>query len=171
MNLKTRYEAVLSLLGALVLIAVILSFGVKYLAPPQIGLGIHPLIPQPPISLQPSLFPCLGFWASKKGDKRVVVLHGPDWTLESSVEPNCLPEREVVLSFVEGRHFLPSPVKRRVRFWLLSKGDKVYVKIVESSGSEESDNSALDLVTNHKCKTQTSKNCYVQSGRIVVLNM
>jgi hypothetical protein len=53
----------------------------------------------------------------------------------------------------------------------LDKQDRVYVRIVESSGREETDNSALDLVTNHKCKTQRSKNCFVSSSSPIPLSM
>jgi len=156
------------LFGALVLICLILSSAVKYLARPRAWLGIRCFVPQPPISLQPSPFPCFSSLVSTKHTKRVAILHGPDWTLESSIEAACLPEREVVLRFEEGRHFLPHPILRRVRFWITRRGDKLYVKIISSSGSEESENSALDLVTNHKCKTRRSKNCNVQSSRITL---
>jgi hypothetical protein len=96
-------------------------------------------------------------------------MNGADWKLESSIEAKCLPEHEVILSFEEERGFLPSPATVRIRFWILNRDDKVYVRILESGSSEESENSALDIVTNHKCKTQRTKNCYVVSSRIPIV--
>jgi len=156
---ETKYRSVY-FVGAVAVIGSVLFCVKKYLAPPQLGPSIQFLVPQPPIS-QPNRFPCLSSLASPTQTKRVAIMHGPDWILESSVEPKCLPEREVILSFQEGRYFLPAPIRRRIRFWILNKRDRVYVKIVESSGSEESEDSALFLVTNHKCKTRRAKNCYV----------
>ncbi|SRR6266403_496708 len=123
--------------------------------------------PKPPLSLQPSRFPCLDSLASERSKKRVVVLHGPDWKLDSTVELKCFPEREVVMSVEEGRHFLRQPIRQRIRFWIVQKGDAIYAKILDSSGSEKLDMDALDLVTNHKCGPRNGKNCHVQSARMV----
>jgi TonB family protein len=71
------------------------------------------------------------------------------------------------MSVEEGRHFLHQPLTQRIRFWIVQKGDVIYAKIVESSGSEKLDRDALDLVTNHKCGLQDGKNCQVQSARMV----
>jgi hypothetical protein len=124
-------------------------------------------LPRPPISLQPSRFPCLDSLAERRSRKRVVVLHGADWTLDSTVEMKCFPEREVVLSVEVGRGFLPHPITERIRFWIAKKGDVIYAKIVDSKGSQKLDMDALDLVTNHKCGLQIRKNCHVQSAHFV----
>jgi TonB family protein len=123
--------------------------------------------PKPPLSLQPSRFPCLDSLADRRGRKRVVVLHGADWTLDSSVELKCFPEREVVLSVEVGRGFLHHPITQRIRFWITKKGDVTYAKIVESNGSQELDMDALDLVTNHRCGPHSRNNCHVQSAHFV----
>ena len=156
------------LAGTLLCIALVLASSVKYRTASRSDLDTHLAIPKPPLVLQNSRFPCLDSLARTRLKKRLAVLHGPDWTLESFIESRCFPEREVVLSVEVGRHFLSRSLTQRVRFWIARKGDAFYVKVVESSGSEQLDNSALDLVTNHKCMAQNSKNCYVQSARIIV---
>jgi len=162
MNLKSitwRTNAVL--LGALIGIG--LAGYVRYQASSRFLLDTPLPTPRPPLSLQPSRFPCLDSLAGGRGKKRVVVLHGADWTLYSTLEPKCFPEREVVISVEDGRLFLRRPVPRRIRFWIVKKGDVIYAKILESSGSEKLDRDTLNLVTNQKCGVQNSKNCHVQS--------
>jgi TonB family protein len=168
MNLKSdtwRKRALL--LGALIGIGLAVAAYVKYRANSLSLLETHLATPRPPLSLQPSRFSCLESLAGGRARKRIVVLHGADWTLDSTVEPKCFPEREVVMSVEEGRHFLRQPLTQRIRFWIVQKGDVICAKIVESSGSETLDRDALDLVTNHKCGPQNGKNCQVQSARMV----
>jgi len=71
------------------------------------------------------------------------------------------------MSVEQGRYFLRKPKTRRIKLWILKKGGRIYAKILESSGSEKLDRDALDLVTNHRCGLQNSKNCHVQSARMV----
>lgn len=149
-------------------ISLVLVTFARYLTGPGSAFGLHPPVPKPPLNLQSSRFSCLESLAGTRHKRRFAVLHGPDWTLESSIEPHCLSDREVVLSVEEGHHFLAHPVMRHIRFWIVRRGEKFYVRIAGSSGSEELDDSALDLVTNHKCRTHRSKNCYVQSARIIM---
>jgi hypothetical protein len=130
-------------------------------------LDAHLVTPRPPVSLQPSRFPCLDSLANGKSKKRVVVLHGPDYTLESTVELKCFPEREVVLSVELDRQFLPQPARKHIRFWIVKKSDIVHVKIVESSGDEKVDMDTLYLASNHHCGPKNAKNCRIQSARIV----
>jgi len=130
-------------------------------------LDMHLAVPRPPISLQPSRFPCLDSLADRRSRKRVVVLHGADWTLDSTVELGCFPEREVVLSVEVGRGFLPHPITERIRFWIAEKGDVIYAKIVDSHASQKLDMDALELVTNHKCGLRSRKNCHIQSAHFV----
>ena len=168
MNLKndTWRKRALAM-GALIGIGLAMAGYVKYRTNSLSLLEMHLATPRPPLSLQPSRFPCLESLAHGRARKRVVVLHGADWTLDSTLELKCFPEREVVMSVEEGRHFLRQPITQRIRFWIVQKDDAIYAKIVESSGSEKLDMDALDLVTNHKCGPQHGKNCHVQSARMV----
>jgi len=166
----TKYRSVY-FVGGLAVIGFVLFCAKKYLAPPQLRQSIRFLVPQSPISLQPTRFPCLSSLASSRHTKRAAIMRGPGWMLESSIEPKCLPEREVVLSIQEGEHFLRHPVTRRIRFWITTRGEKFYVRIVESSGSERLDNSALNIVTNRKCKNESTRNCFLQSARIAAVPM
>jgi len=169
MNLKSvtwRTSAVL--LGALIGIGLAMAGYVKYRTNSLSLLETHLATPRPPLSLQPSRFPCLESLAHGSARKRVVVLHGADWTLDSTLELKCFPEREVVMSVEDGRRFLRQPVTRRIRFWIVKKGDVIYAKILESSESEKLDRDTLNLVTNHKCEVQNSKNCHVQSTLMLV---
>ncbi len=160
---SSRVPMLFILLGTGLGLAGYLKYRTKSLSP----LDTHLRTPKPPLSLQPSHFSCLDSLADKKGRKRVVVLHGADWTLGSNVELKCFPEREVVLSVEVGRGFLPHPITERIRFWIAKKGDVIYVKIVDSHASQKLDMDALELVTNHKCGLQSRKNCHVQSAHFV----
>ena len=168
MNSKndTRRKRAL-LLGALIGIGLAMAGYVKYRTNSPSLLETHLATPRPPLSLQPSRFPCLDSLAGGRGRKRIVVLHGADWTLDSTLELKCFPEREVVMSVEESRHFLRHPITQRIRFWIVQKGDVIYAKIVESSASKKLDMDALDLVTNHKCGLKSRKNCHVQSAHVV----
>jgi hypothetical protein len=126
--------------------------------------------PDAPLSQVASIFPCINSLTALRQPKRIAVLHGPDWVLESTVAPSCLPEREVVFSTEVGEQFLRHSVTSRTRLWVTKNGEVVCVRIVESSGSEKQDMIAVDLVTNHKCSSRTSKNCLVQ-GRAAVMTM
>jgi len=155
------------LVGALMGIGLAMTGYVKYRTNSLSLLDTHLTMPRPPISLQPSRFPCLASRSKEEGRRRGVVLHGPDWTLDSTVDLKCFPEREVVLSVEVGRRFLRHLVADRIRIWIANKGDLVYAKIVESNGSQKLDLDALDLVTDHKCGLKSRKNCHVQSARVV----
>lgn len=154
--------------GTILGISLVLVSFARYLTGSGSVFGLHPPVPRAPLNLQSSRFSCLESLAGTRHKRRFAVLHGPDWTLESSIEPHCLPDQEVALSVEEGHHFLAHPVMRHIKFWIVRRSEKLYVRIAESSGSEELDDSALDLVTNHKCRTHRSKNCYVQSARIIM---
>jgi TonB family protein len=132
------------------------------------GVEWLPRTPTPPVRLDEDRFPCLSARAAGIIRNRIVVLRGPDWTLESPVEPEWLPEREIILVVETDSHFLPHPAAQRIRFWITKHGDITHVKIVESSGDGKLDSDALELVTNHKCGPQHQRNCRVQSARILV---
>jgi hypothetical protein len=123
---------------------------------------------QPPLSATGSLFPCIQSSAGMNQKKRVAVLHGPDWILESSIKLSCFPEREVVFSAEIGKQFFPHPFTARTKLWVTRDHDVTYVKIVDSSGSDKQDMIAVSFVTNHKCTDRTSKNCNVKGGAILV---
>ena len=154
-------------LGALIGIGLALAGYVRYQTNSRSYLEASLPIPRPPLSLQPSRFPCLEPLAGGRARKRVATLYGADWTLDSTVEPKCFPEREAVMSVEQGRHFLRKPITHRMKVWIVKKGDAIYAKILESSGSEKLGRDALDLATNHRCGLQNGKNCHVQSARTV----
>jgi hypothetical protein len=153
-----------TLLGICLTIAGYLGYQTNSLSP-SLELGFP--APSPPQFPQASHFPCLESLTEGRRRKCVVVLRGPDWTLDSTVELNCFPEREVEMSVEVGRHFLRRPSIDRIRFWIVKKGDTIYAKIVKSNASQKLDMDALDLVTNHKCGLQSRKNCHVQSAHFV----
>jgi len=99
------------------------------------------------------------------------VLRGPDWEIESVINPKCFPQHEVIFSMEEGRRFLPRPIVRRLRFWITKKDDLIYVKSWNSAGSEQLDESVFELVTNHHCKNRDSKNCRVQATRSLLMRI
>lgn len=68
----------------------------------------------------------------------------------------------MVFTTEEGRGFLRRPLIRNARFWMTGRGDLIYVKVLESLGSDQIDSTALELVSNHKCKKTGSKNCKVE---------
>jgi len=128
----------------------------------------HLPTPRPPIWLRPTRFPCLKSLSSESARRRVVDLHGADWILHSTVEPQCFPEREIVLSVEEGRGVLQHPITERVKFWIVKQGGVIYAKIVESSGSVKLDMDALDLATNHKRGLPNGESRRNQLARVIV---
>jgi hypothetical protein len=101
--------------------------------------------PKPPLSPAVSMFSCINSSARMNHTKRVAVLHGPDWILESSIEPSCFPERDLVFSAEVGKQFLPHPVTARSRLWVTKNRDVICVRIVDSSGDNEQDIIAIGL--------------------------
>ena len=120
--------------------------------------------PQPTSSVTGRPFPCLQSAAQTKQRHRVAVLHGPDWVLTSSIEPSCLPEKDVVFAARVGEGLIPRPFTARTRLWVKRDPDVTHIRIVESSGNEEQDMVAASFVTNHKCVKRSSKNCSVKGG-------
>ena len=115
-----------------------------------------------------SMFPCIDSLAAMNQPKRVALLHGPDWVMESTVAPSCLPEREILfITEVDGQ-FLHHSARVETKLWVAMIGEIIHVRIVESSGDEKQALIAVDLVTNHKCNGRTSKNCIIQGGATVM---
>lgn len=124
--------------------------------------------PQPP-SATANLFPCIQSWVLTNHQKRVAVLHGPDWVLESSVRPSCFPEREVVFVTEVGRGIMPHPITAKIRMWVTKDHDATHIRIVDSSASSrEQEMVAVDFVTNHKRIDRMSKNGSVKGGAAFV---
>ena len=142
---------------------------VRHLITFQPSEDLHLFFPRPPLLAETSKFPCLDSQRGLKSKGRFAPLLGPDWKIKSAINPGCLPERELVFTTEEGEHFLPHAVVRNVRFWVTRRGDLIYVKILDGSVSEQTDASALDLITNHKCKNKKSQNCSVQSTSLYPL--
>src|ERR1700681_175821 len=125
--------------------------------------------PHPPSSATTNLFPCIQSWVLTNHQKRVAVLHGPDWVLESSVRPSCFPEREVVFVIEVGRGIMPHPITAKIRMWVTKDRDVTHIRIVDSSASSrEQEMVAVGFVTNHKCTDRKSKNCSVKGGAAFV---
>jgi hypothetical protein len=144
------------------LLAILLVSSVKYLPSPQSPHVPHTFFPKPPLLTEESRFPCLESSFPSKQRKRFVLLHGPDWEIESVINPKCLPEHELVFSTQVGRHFLRHPTTHRLRFWVARKNDLICVKGWDSSGDQQLDDTALELVTNHHCENRRSKDCRIQ---------
>lgn len=145
----------------IVVAAIALAKSFLYIPPFR---ATRPFSPKPPLSLEENHFPCLNAEAKPKADKRYATLYGPDWKIESAINPKCLPERELIFSTEEGRQFLPRPIKRRITFWVTNKADLIYVVAWGNTASAQLNATALELVTNHKCKSG-SENCRITSTR------
>jgi hypothetical protein len=109
-------------------------------------------------------FPCIQAAGQTRQSHRVALLHGPDWVITSSIEPSCLPERDVVFAARVGEGLIPHPFTARTRLWVKRDPDVAHIRIVESSGNEEQDMVAASFVTNHKCVKRSSKNCSIKGG-------
>ena len=152
-------------------VAIVLISLVKYLYSLQTPQVSHPFFPKPPLLAGQSYFPCLESQPLSKARRHFAVLHGPDWEVQSVVNPKCLPEHELIFSMEEGRRFLPRPIVRRLRFWITKKDDRIYVKSWDSAGSEQLDETVLELLTNHQCRNRDSKNCRVQATRSLLMRI
>lgn len=157
---KAAGYAILALCS--VLIAILLLRLAECLHSPQPFRVALPFSPKPPFLPEQSNFPCLDSESQLRTKKRFAVLHGPDWEIKLVVNPKCLPEHELVFSMEQGRRFLPRPITRHLRFWITKKNDLIYVKGWDSAGSEQLNDTILELVTNHHCKNRRSKDCRVQ---------
>ena len=74
----------------------------------DISLAAKPKLFAPDAFLSPvaSIFPRINLLAALRQSERIAALHGPDWVLESTVTPSCLPEREVAFSTEAGQQSL-----------------------------------------------------------------
>ena len=158
-----EFAGLLLLILGVFAIATLLVGSAKYLQSVQPFRVALPFSPKPPLLSEESNFPCLDAQSQLKAKKRFAVLHGPDWKIDSLINPKCLPERELVFSTEEGKHFLPRPVTRRITFWITKKDDLIRVKIWGNTPGDQLTTIAIELVTNHRCKRSSSKNCVVQS--------
>ena len=123
---------------------------------------------EPPSSPTRRLFLCIQSAPQTNHKNRVAVLHGPDWVLESSIKPACIPEREVVFATQVGEGLVPHPFTARTRLWVTKDHDVMHIRIVDSSGNNGQDMIAVSFVTNHKCLDRNSKNCSVKGGAVPV---
>ena len=114
-----------------------------------------------------SSFPCIRSWNLAKSNRRVAILHGPDWVLKSSIVPSCLPEREVVFSAELDRKFLPHAFVARTKLWVSKQHYVTQVRIVESSGEDKQDLIAVSFVTNRMCIGRKSENCIIKGGALL----
>jgi hypothetical protein len=167
MELRRRIMSNGVLLGILLICAALLWSGA--LEPQSEFQPAPKQVAQPPTSATAHLFPCLQSSVLTHHKNRVVVLHGPDWVLQSSVRPACFPEREVVFATEVGRGIIFRPYTAKIRMWVTKDHDVTHIRIVESSASSrEQEMVAVGFVTNHKCTERKSKNCSVQGGAAFV---
>ena len=156
----------------MVLQALVLCIGFAMFGALRFWSGSQPVaqqLSQTSPSATASIFPCLQSLAHSNHKNRVAVLHGPDWVMESSIEPSCLPEREVVFVTRVGEGMISHPFTARTRLWVTKYHDVTHVRIVESSaGSAEREMIAVSAVTNHRCIDRSSKNCSVKGGELFV---
>jgi len=152
------------LLGLFVCMVLVIGGSLRHFFDSHLVLKPSLAPPKPPLFRAVSIFSCINSSARMNNTRRVAVLHGPDWILESSIEPSCFPERELVFSVEVGKQFLPHPMTARSKLWVTRNRDAIYVRIVDSSGDDEQDMIAIGLVTNHKCTGRASKNCPVRGG-------
>ncbi len=162
LRIKEFARPLLLILAVLTIATVIVNSG-KYLQSVQPFRVTLPFSPKPPLLSEGSNFPCLDAQYQLSEKKRFAVLHGPDWKIESVINPKCLPERELIFSTEEGKQFLLRPLTRRITFWITKKDDLISVRIWGNTASDQLSATALELVTNHKCKKSGSKNCRIQS--------
>jgi hypothetical protein len=156
------------LCGVFVCATLIVAKSVRFFFESRLDLKPYVVVPRPPLTLSVSQFSCVNSSNGMTHVKRTAVLHGPDWILESLIKPSCLPESDLVLSFEISRLLVNRRVTVRTRLWVTRKRDVTYVRIVESSGSEEQDMIAVGLTTNHRCTTRRSKGCRIEGGPILV---
>jgi hypothetical protein len=108
-----------------------------------------------------SFFPCLDGVEGRKRLARTASLKGPDWELKSTIQLNCLPERSLDFSSTIQNPLLPRQMVTRTKMWVTKKNDQIYVRVLESGGSEEQQLTAIGFVTNQSCTQITSRNCHI----------
>ena len=151
------------LLSTLTLTALVVVASVRWFSESRLDLQSYVVVPKPLVP-RVSNFSCINSPSMLNRKKVSAVLHGPDWTLESAIEPSCLRERDVVFSTEIPTLLVKRPVPRRTHMWVIQNCNRTFVRIVESSGLDEQDMIATGLVTNHKCASRTSKNCNIEGG-------
>jgi hypothetical protein len=154
--------------GILVCGALIICASFRYFASRQPILEPYVVMPKPPPLPSLGEFSCLSSPAVANHKDRTVAFHGSDWILISAIKPSCLPEKDSVLWCEVGRYFMNKPVMTRSRLWVTRKHGVTFVRIAESSHSEEQDMVAVGLLTNHRCTSRKSKNCSIEGGPILL---
>lgn len=156
-----------AILGALLFCAALLiAAWVRPFSESRIDLRPYRALPKPPLLAPVSNFSCINLVGASRR-RRIAVLHGPDWILKSAIEPSCFPERDLIFSSQIGRLLVERRLVLRTHLWITRKRGVIFVRIIDSSGSEEQDMIALGFVTNHRCPSRRSKNCNVEGGPIL----
>ena len=156
----------LALLVGLPLFGVLVLSASIYFSTSRLDLRAYLVVPRPPTP-RINQFSCVNAMAAKDHEA-TAVLHGPDWKLESTISPSCLPERDLVLSSKVSPLLVNEPIGYRTHMWVTQKVDVTFVRIVDSSGIEKQDLIAAGLVTNHKCTSRASKNCEIEGGPLLL---
>lgn len=147
----------------LVCVALVIAAWVRPFSEPRIDLRDYQAAPKPPLVAPVSNFSCINL-VDQNRRKRIAELHGPDWILESAIEPAFLPERDLILSSEISGLLIERRMTLRTHMWIMRKRNVTFVRIVESSGSERQDLIAVDFATNHRCTSGSSRNCSVVGG-------
>ena len=93
MELRHKESArYLLLILGLVAVAIVLISSAKYLPTTEPLRVTIPFSPKPPLQPEVSSFSCINFPSQLKAEKRFAILQGPDWKIESVINPKCLPE-------------------------------------------------------------------------------
>ena len=148
-------------ISALIL-AILLISAVRHLSVPPTPLDKRSFSPKPPFLLEPNPFSCINSPTESRRTKRFAFLQGPDWKIESAINPKCFPERDLTFSTEEGKRLLPHPLLPRIKFWITKRNDRIYVYFLNSSGNDDLDDAAIELVTNHRCRLKSRGNCRIR---------
>ena len=126
------------------------------------------LAPRPPFPSASNRFACTGSAPDSRTTKRVAVLNGPDWKVESAIDPKCLPEHRFIFSTEVGRGLLSRAISHRLGFSVTKRNNLIYVKEWQSSGNKGLDETVLEMVTNHNCQTRRGKNCRIDMAATAI---
>jgi hypothetical protein len=159
---RSMRRLALPLLVGLPLLAAVLAAS-RYFSDSRLDQRAVLVVPRPPV-LPITNFSCINVDAAERRES--AVLHGPDWTLESTIKPSCLPERDLALSYDVNPLLVSRRVTQRTHIWVTQKKDMTSVRIIESSGTEKQDLIAVGLATNHRCTSRNSKNCEIEGGSL-----
>src|SRR5215467_5802682 len=108
-----------------------------------------------------TFFTCLDPTERKKEPSRTATLRGADWELNSTINLECLPERDLLFLSSGENPFLRRPIVTRTRVWITKRNDQIYARVLESGASIEQQLVAIAFRSNQKCTQLASQNCRI----------